>query len=135
MSVNEKIVKLQRFNNQNQALAGVPIGLIGGSKITPIIALSMLQQGIQVNEVMGLLAKANIDPPTLTNEDWALAEDYYRSLLQIPQKATTIQRLSDSGMTLEECLRHIQARDQIGQSLVQSNKSLRYYVARKITTA
>ena len=135
MSTQEKIVKLQNFINRNQALAGVPIGLIGGQKITPIIALSMLQNGIQVNEVMGVLVKAGIDPPTITNEDWALAEDFYTSLIQIPQKAPTIQRLGTYGMSLEECLRHIQARDQIGRSLVQANKSLRYEMAKKITRA
>jgi hypothetical protein len=132
MSVQQKIARLQNFIANNRALAGVPFGFVRGSPITPITALSMLQRGENVQEITGELAKLGIDPPTLTNEDWVLAEEYYNSLLRVPKPSPKVYKISESGLTVEQCLAHIQARDQIGQSLVQANKSLRYEMAKRM---
>ena len=131
MSAQEKIVKLQTFIANNRALAGVPFAIIHGRQLTPITALSMLQLNQEVPSVIAALATLGVDPPTLTNTDWALAEAYYQDLLAIPTKSPKIYQIK-TGMSLEDALRHIQARDAIGRSLVQANVNLLAFMARRM---
>ena len=132
MSVQQKIARLQNFIFNNRNLSAIPFGIVKGSPITPIAALSMLQRGENVSEVIGALAKLGIDPVTLTNEDWILAEEYYNSLLRIPKPPPKYYRMSESGLTVEQCLYHIQKRDQIGQDLVKKNKATIQEMARRM---
>jgi len=131
VSAQEKIAKLQTFIANNPALAGVPFAIINGRQLTPITALSMLQLNQEVPSVIVALATLGVDPPTLTNTDWALAEAYYQDLLAIPTKAPKIYQIK-TGMSLEDALRHIQARDAIGRSLVQANVNLLTFMARRM---
>ena len=131
MSAQEKIAKLQTFIANNRALAGVPFAIINGRQLTPITALSMLQLNQEVPAVIAALATLGVDPPNLTNTDWALAEAYYQDLIATPAKAPKVYQLQ-SGMSLEEALRHIQARDSIGRSLVEANKGLLEFMARRM---
>ena len=131
MSAQEKIAKLQTFIANNPALAGVPFAILSGRQITPLTALTMLQLNQQVPGVIAALATLGVDPPTLTPNDWALAEAYFQDLIAIPAKAPKIYQLQ-TGMSLQEALRHIQARDAIGRSLVQANIDLLAFMARRM---
>jgi len=123
-----QIQKLNRFIATNPALADIPIGVVRGTPITPRQALAMLQRGEAVSEVVAAMNAAGMDPP---EQDWALAEDYYRKLLQLPGPHPKIYIIGDE-MTLEDALMHLRRRDAAGQQLLNSYQGLTREMARRM---
>ncbi len=123
-----QIQKLNRFIAANPALADNPIGIVRGRSITPREALAMLQRGEAVSEVVAALSAAGIDPP---EQDWALVEDYYRRLLQLPGPHPKIYIIGTE-MTLEQALIAVRRRDPVGQQLLSSYQGLTREMARRM---
>jgi len=128
MSVPQKISKLRNFIARNPALADVGFTVIGNQAVTPRTALSMLERGQNINAVILGLKKIGVDPP---EQDWALAEDYYRSLLQLPGPHPKIYIIGTE-MTLEQALAHLKRRDAAGQQLLNSYQGLTREMARRM---
>ena len=123
-----QIQKLNRFIAANPALADIPFGIVRGRSITPRNASALLQRGEAVSEVVAAMAAAGIDPP---QQDWALVEDYYRRLLQLPEPRPKIYSIGQE-MTLEEALMHVRSRDAKGQELLRSYQGLLGEMARRM---
>lgn len=123
-----QIQKLNRFIANNPALADIPFGIVGGRSITPREALAMLQRGEAVSEVVAAMSSAGMDP---IEQDWALVEDYYRRLLQLPGPHPKIYIIGQE-MTLEEALRHVMQKDAAGQELLRSYQGLTREMARRM---
>ncbi len=123
-----QLQKLNRFIAVNPALADVPFGIVRGTPITPRQALAMLQRGEAVSEVVAAMSAAGIDPP---QQDWALVEDYYRRLLQLPGPHPKIYTIGQE-ITLEEALMHVRSRDVKGQELLKSYQGLMREMARRM---
>ena len=123
-----QINKLNRFIATNPALADIPFGFVRGMPITPRQALLMLRAGEAVSEVVAAMNAAGMDPP---EQDWALVEDYYRKLLQLPGPHPKIYIIGDE-MTLEDALMHLRRRDAAGQQLLNSYQALTREMARRI---
>ncbi len=122
-----QVQMLKRFIVANPALSNVPFGMIHGRSITPRQALVMLQRGEAVAEVVAAMEAVGLDPP----QDWDLAEDYYRRLLQLPGPHPKIYAIGQE-MTLNEALMHIKRRDAKGSELLSSYQSLRREMARRM---
>ena len=120
--------KLNRFIVANPALADVPFGIVRGRSITPREALAMLQRGEAVPEVVAAMSAAGMDPIV---QDWALVEDYYRRLLQLPGPHPKIYTFGQE-MTLEEALMHVRNKDAKGQELLRSYQGLTREMARRM---
>ncbi len=88
----------------------------------------MLQRNEAVPEVVAALAAAGIDPP---EQDWALVEDYYQRLLQLPGPHPKLYIIG-SEMSLEEALMHVRRRDAAGQELLKSYQGLTREMARRM---
>lgn len=123
-----QLQKLDRFVAANPALADVPFGIVRGRSITPREALAMLQRGEAIPEVVAAMDAAGMDPP---EQDWALVEDYYRRLLQLPGPHPTIYIIGQQ-MTFEQALIHIRQRDAKGQELLKSYQGLTREMARRL---
>jgi len=123
-----QIQKLNRFIATNPALADVPFGIVRGRSITPREALTMLQRGEAVSEVILAMEAVGMDPP---EQDWALVENYYRKLLQLPGPHPTIYIIGQE-MTMEEALMHIIRKDTAGQELLRSYQGLTREMARRM---
>lgn len=123
-----QIQKLNRFIVNNPALADVPFGIVRGRSITPREALAMLQRGEAVSEVVAAMEAAGMDP---IEQDWALIEDYYRRLLQLPGPHPKIYIIGQE-MDLKEALMHVIQRDAAGQELLRSYQNLTKEMARRM---
>lgn len=123
-----QIQKLNRFIVANPALADVPFGVVRGMPITPRQALAMLQRGEAVSEVVVAMSVVGMDP---IEQDWALAEDYYRKLLQLPGPHPKIYIIGQE-MTLEDALIAVRRRDAAGQQLLSSYQGLTREMAKRM---
>jgi len=123
-----QIQKLNRLIANNPALADVPFGIVRGRSITPREALALLQRGEAVSEVLLAMSSAGMDP---IEQDWALAEDYYRKLLQLPGPHPKIYIIG-SEMSLEDALLAVTLRDAAGQELLRSYQGLTRELARRM---
>lgn len=123
-----KIPKLHSFVATNPALADIPIGIVSGRSITPREALAMLRRGEAVPEIVAALSAAGIDPP---EQDWALVEDYYLRLLQLPGPHPKIYIIGME-LTLEDALMAVRRRDAAGQELLRSYQALTREIARRM---
>jgi len=128
MSVQIKISKLRNFISRNPALADVPFGIVSGRPVTPRQALLMLQANQAVSEVFMAMATAGMDPP---EQDWALVEDYYLKLLQLPGPHPKIYIIGGE-MSLEQALMAVRRRDAAGQELLRSYQGLTREMARRM---
>ncbi len=128
MSVQMKISKLRNFISKTPALADVPFGIVRGRSITPREALAMLQRNEAVSEVFTALSMAGMDP---IEQDWALAEDYYRNLLKLPGPHPKLYIIG-SEMSLEEALIAVSRRDAVGEELLRSYQALTREMARRM---
>ena len=133
--VQQKIGKLQSFINKNPALRTVPFAVVKGRSINPVQALAKLRSGQDTQAVITQLAKLGVDPP----EDWPLAVAYYQDMLAKPgphPKIYAIPRATGQvvgeSMTIQEAIRHIEAKDAIGESLVNSYRGLKVEMARRM---
>jgi len=124
-----QIQKLNRFIANNPALADIPFGIVRGRSITPREALAMLQRGEAVSEVVAAMSSAGMDP---IEQDWALVEDYYRRLLQLPGPRPKIYTFGQPEMTIENALAHVIAKDAKGQELLRSYQALTREMARRM---
>lgn len=129
-----QVQKLMRFIRANPALADVPFGTVQGRPISPKQALAMLQRGEAVTEVVAAMATAGLDPP---QQDWELAEEYYRRLLALPGPRPKIYVIAEGEIvgqeiTLEEALMHIRRRDAKGRGLLRSHQGLLREMARRM---
>jgi len=123
-----QINKLNRFIATNPALADIPFGFVRGMPITPRQALLMLRAGEAVSEVVAAMNAAGMDPP---EQDWALVEDYYRKLLQLPGPHPKIYIIGTE-LTLEDALMAVKRRDASGQQLLNSYQALTREMARRM---
>ena len=133
--VQQKIGKLQVFINSNPALRTVPFAVVAGKSINPVQALAMLRSGQNTQAVINQLAKLGVDPP----EDWPLAVAYYKDMLAKPGPHPKIYAIPKAtgqvvgeSMTIQEAIRHIEARDAIGLQLVESYRGLKVEMARRM---
>lgn len=133
--VQQKIGKLQAFINKNPALRNVPFAIVAGRSINPVQALAMLRSGQNTQAIINQLAKLGVDPP----EDWALAVSYYQDMLAKPGPHPKIYAINrglgqvvGESMTIQEAIRHIEARDAIGESLVNSYRGLKVEMAKRM---
>jgi len=123
-----QIQKLNRFIANNPALADVPFGVVRGRSITPREALAMLQRGESVSDVVVAMEAAGMDP---IEQDWALVEDYYRKLLQLPGPHPKIYIIGEE-LSLEDALMAVRRRDAAGQQLLNSYQSLTREMAKRM---
>lgn len=123
-----QIQKLNRFIANNPALADVPFGVVRGRSITPRQALAMLQRSEAVSEVVVAMNAAGMDP---IEQDWALVEDYYRKLLQLPGPHPKIYIIGEE-LSLEDALMAVRRRDAAGQQLLNSYQSLTREMAKRM---
>ncbi len=123
-----QIQKLNRLIASTPALADVPFGIVRGRSITPREARAMLQRGEAVSEVLLAMSSAGMDP---IEQDWALVEDYYRKLLQLPGPHPKIYIIGTE-LSLEEALIAVRRRDAAGQELLRSYQGLTRELARRM---
>jgi len=123
-----QVQKLNRFIANNPALADVPFGVVRGRSITPREALAMLQRGESVSDVVVAMEAAGMDP---IEQDWALVEDYYRKLLQLPGPHPKIYIIGEE-LSLEDALMAVRRRDAAGQQLLNSYQSLTREMAKRM---
>jgi hypothetical protein len=116
MSVEEKIGRLADFLRANPAFAQVPFLMVAGKPVTPTEALTMLQAGRNIEEIMAGLAQLGLDLP------WELTEEFYRRLSAAYPEAPKIYALQQyvPAMTPTEAYEHIKARDAVGETLVRT---------------
>jgi hypothetical protein len=128
MSVEEKTRRLADFIRANPAFANVPFLMIRGKPITPTEALTMLQTGQNVNEIMASLAKLGLDLP------WELTEEFYRRLSAAYPEAPKIYALQQyvPAMTPTEAYEHVKARDTVGETLVRTYTRLLEFMRLRI---
>jgi len=101
---------------------------VRGRSITPREARAMLQRGEAVSEVLLAMSSAGMDP---IEQDWALVEDYYRKLLQLPGPHPKIYIIGTE-LSLEEALIAVRRRDMAGQELLRSYQGLTREMARRM---
>jgi len=123
-----QIQKLNRFIANNPALADNPFGVVRGRTITPREALAMLQRGEAVSEVVVAMEAAGMDP---IEQDWALVEDYYKRLLQLPGPHPKIYIIGEE-LSLEDALMAVKRRDAAGQQLLNSYQGLTREMAKRM---
>jgi len=123
-----QINKLNRFIANNPALADNPFGIVRGRTITPREALAMLHRGEAVSEVVVAMEAAGMDP---IEQDWALVEDYYKRLLQLPGPHPKIYIIGEE-LSLEDALMAVKRRDAAGQQLLNSYQGLTREMARRM---
>jgi len=116
VSVEEKIRRLTDFLRANPAFSAVPFMMVAGKPITPTEALTMLQTGRNVEEIMSGLTRLGLDVP------WELTEEFYRRLSAAFPEAPKIYALQQyvPAMTPTEAYEHVKARDPVGETLVRS---------------
>ncbi|GAI02882.1 unnamed protein product, partial [marine sediment metagenome] len=90
--------------------------------------LAMLQRGEAIPEVIAAMNAAGMDP---IDQDWALAEDYYLRLLQLPGPHPKIYIIGTE-MTLEDALMAVRRRDAAGQELLRSYQALTREIAKRM---
>jgi hypothetical protein len=90
--------------------------MVAGKPVTPTEALTMLQTGRNVEEIMAGLAKLGLDLP------WELTEEFYRRLSAAYPEAPKIYALQQyvPAMTPTEAYEHVKAKDSVGETLVRS---------------
>jgi hypothetical protein len=90
--------------------------MVAGKPTTPTEALTMLQTGRNVEEIMGGLTRLGLDVP------WELTEEFYRRLSAAFPEAPKIYALQQyvPAMTPTEAYEHVKARDPVGETLVRS---------------
>jgi len=123
-----QIQKLNRLIASTPALADVPFGIVKGRSITPREALALLQRGEAVSEIIAAMSAAGMDP---IEQDWALVQDYYRKLLQLPGPHPKIYIIG-SEMSLQDALIAVTQRDAAGQELLRSYQGLTRELARRM---
>jgi len=123
-----QIQKLNRFIAANPALADIPFGVVRGRSVTPREALAMLQRGEAVSEVVVAMEAAGLDP---IEQDWALVEDYYKKLLQLPGPHPKIYIIGEE-LSLEDALMAVKRRDATGQQLLNSYQGLTREMAKRM---
>jgi hypothetical protein len=127
MSVEEKTRRLADFIRSNPAFSNVPFMIVAGKPITPLEALTMLQTGRNVQEIMSGLAKLGLDP------QWELVEEFYRRLAAArPELKIYMLQPYVPAMSPTEALQHIQARDQIGEKLMQMYSNLLSFMRARV---
>jgi hypothetical protein len=126
MSVAEKVYRLKRFISENPALASVPVAVVGGRAITLSEAVSMLERGMMVSEIVAKLQSLGLDDE---EELWALAERFWQEVASA-RPGISIYSLGGyiQAMSPGEALEHIRARDEVGKRLVQMYASLLEYI-------
>lgn len=88
----------------------------------------MLQRNEAVSEVVAAMSAVGMDPIA---QDWALVENYYRRLLQLPGPRPKIYIIGQE-MTLDEALMHVRQRDAAGMELLKSYQALTREMARRM---
>lgn len=114
MSVEEKISMLERFVAENPALADIPAMIVAGRPTTPREALNYLRTGTYVNEVLSGLRALGIDDP------WVLCQEFYRRLAAARPELKIMSLGFVPSMSPGEALSHVEARDDVGKSLVET---------------
>jgi len=127
VSLEEKALRLRRFISDNPALANVPVMVVYGRPISLSEALSYLESGIYVGEILEGLRNMGFDDP------WVLAEAFYRRL------ATAYPGLRIYGlgayvpaMSPAEALEHIRRRDEIGEQIVSAYRRLLEFIRMRV---
>ena len=112
MSLEEKISRIRSFLAANPAYRYVPALVVRGRAITLEEAISYLERGMYVDEVLSGLSKLGLDP------DWKLVEEYYRRIASAYPEVR-IYALAEyvPAMSPAEALEHIRKRDEIGKML------------------
>ena len=88
----------------------------------------MLQRGEAVSEVVVAMEAAGLDP---IEQDWALVEDYYKKLLQLPGPHPKIYIIGEE-LSLEDALMAVKRRDATGQQLLNSYQGLTREMAKRM---
>jgi hypothetical protein len=122
MSLAEKVYRLKRFVSENPPLASVPVAVVGGRAITLSEAVSMLERGTMVQEIVAKLQSLGLDDE---EELWILAERFWQEIASA-RPGISVHSLGGyiPSMSPGEALAHIRARDEVGKRLVQMYASL-----------
>jgi hypothetical protein len=122
MSLAEKVRRLKRFISENPALANIPVVVVGGRAITLSEAVSMLERGVMVSEIVAKLSRLGLDDE---EELWVLAERFWQEIASA-RPGISIYSLGGyiPAMSPSEALAHIRARDEVGKMLVKMYASL-----------
>lgn len=118
MSLEEKVQRLEAFIQTNPALADVPALVVAGRPTTLREALNHLRAARYTTEVLGGLKTLGIDLP------WQLCQEFYRRLVAARPEAKLYALGFIPPMSPAEGLRHVEARDETGRSLVEAYASL-----------
>jgi len=119
MSLEDKVSRIRSFLNANPAYRHIPCIVVDDRAISLEEAISYLQQGLYVDEILSGLSKLGIDP------DWRLVEEYYRRLASAYPELK-IYALSEyvPAMSPAEALEHIKKRDKVGEMLYKQYMKL-----------
>jgi len=126
-----KVRALEAWIRRHPALADVPFATVAGRPVNPRELLSMLRRGEGVPEALAALSRLGIDPPGQEEEEWRLAEEYFRRLLEQPGRKPVIMVLGQA-LTVEQALRHVRARDAKGRALLAMYRRLRAWMATRV---
>lgn len=108
--MSEFIDKVEQLLKQRPALKDVPIAIVKGKAVSlkELVELGMLS-------IMRLPSDEEI---------WELARESYMRLPRIdkPIKIYSLALDSPSELTIQDCIRHLEARDEVGKALMRSYK-------------
>lgn len=128
MATPEKIARLERFINENPAMADVPVITVAGRPTTLREALAHLRAGMYVSEVMTGLAALGLDLP------WELCQTFYRQLAAARPKVKLATLMFIPPMSPAEALSHVEARDDVGRELVKAYASMLSFIKTRVDT-
>lgn len=126
MAVAEKIARLERFIGENPAMADVPAFMVAGRPTTLREALNYLRTARYRTEVLDGLKALGIDLP------WQLCQEFYRRLVAARPEAKIYALGFIPPMSPGEGLRHVEARDETGRSLVEAYASLLSFMRARV---
>jgi len=128
MAVPEKIVRLEQFLRTNPAMADVPALTVAGRPTTLREALGYLRAGTYVSEVITGLTALGLDLP------WELCQEFYRRLAAARPEVKLATLMFIPPMSPAEALRHIEARDEVGEELVKAYASMLSFIKSRVDT-
>jgi len=108
----EKISKIREFLAKYPAYKHVPVMVVDNKAITLEEAVSYLERGLYVSQILEGLSKLGLDP------EWRLVEEFYRRLATAyPEVKMYALGEYVPAMNLSEAYEHVKKRDETGKFL------------------
>jgi hypothetical protein len=118
------LLKLEQLVNNQPAYADIPFVIVRGQSMTPRQALANLKAGRLSSEILQAMQVAGYDPAYITEDEWRLAEEYYRVMMRNPRQPVIASIGYLPQMTYQQALNEISGRTPIGESLARAHLAL-----------